>query len=75
MFYNMYIIIRGHIRDSFLTNELYSLIKILSEKYIIKIYIHTWSIKQNNISWRTLQNDFTPIDVKYIKTYFTPLHI
>ena len=46
----MYIIIRGHIRNSFETKELYNLIKYLSEKYTIKIYIHSWSVKQNNIS-------------------------
>jgi hypothetical protein len=69
----MYIIIRGHIRNSFQTNELYNLIKYLSENYIIKIYIHTWSIKQNNISWRSIKNDFTKINIKYIKLYFKDL--
>ena len=75
LFYNinMYIIIRGHIRNSFLTNELYNLIQYLSKKYIIKIYVHTWSIKQNNISWRPLENDFTTINVEYIKAYFKDL--
>lgn len=69
----MYIIIRGHIRNSFTTNELYNLIKYLSENYKIKIYIHTWNIKQNNISWREIKNDFTIIDIDFIKLYFKDL--
>jgi hypothetical protein len=56
-----------------MTNELYDLIKYLSNKYIIKIFIHTWSIKQNNISWRTITNDFTEINIEYIKLYFKDL--
>ena len=69
----MFIIIRGHIRNSFITNELYNLIKYLSEQYIIKIYIHVWYIKQNNISWRPMKNDFTIINIDYIKLYFKNL--
>jgi len=69
----MYIIIRGHIRNSFTTNDLYNFIKYLSEKYTIKIYIHTWSIKQNNISWRPIENDFTEINIEYIQSYFQDL--
>jgi hypothetical protein len=59
--------------DSFTTNELYNFIKYLSERYTIQIYIHTWSIKQNNISWRQINNDFTEINVEYIKSYFKDL--
>ena len=69
----MYIIIRGHIRNSFTTNDLYNLIKYLSEKYTIKIYIHTWSIKQNNVSWRPIENDFTEINIEYFQSYFQDL--
>ena len=71
----MYIIIRGHIRNSFETNELYNLIKYLSLNYKIEIYIHTWSIKQNNISWRLIENDFTEINIEYIQAYFKDLFI
>lgn len=71
----MHIIIRGHIRNAFETNELYNLIKYLSEKYTkIEIYIHTWSIKQNNISWRKIDNDYTEINNKYIESYFKDLY-
>lgn len=69
----MYIVIRGHIRNSFTTNDLYNLLKYLSEKYTIKIYIHTWSIKQNNVSWRPIENDFTEINIEYFQSYFQDL--
>jgi hypothetical protein len=69
----MIIIIRGHIRNSFNTKELYDLIKYLSINYKIKIFIHTWSIKQNNLSWRPINNDFTEITSDYIKLYFKDL--
>jgi len=69
----MIIIIRGHIRNSFNDNQLYNLLKYLSINYDIDIYIHTWSIKQNNLSWRNLENDFTIIDENYIYNYFKDL--
>ena len=51
----MILIIRGHIRNSFETKNLYNLIK---EIHIIfpglKIFIHTWNIFANNISWRNI---------------------
>lgn len=69
----MKIVIRGHIRNSFTTDELYTLLKYLSEKYDIQIYIHTWNKKQNNISWRTIENDPTEITNDTIKMYFKDL--
>lgn len=51
----MILIIRGHIRDSFKTRDLYHLIKELHIKFPdIKIFIHTWNIINNGISWRKL---------------------
>ncbi len=69
----MKIVIRGHIRNSFTTGELYTLLKYLSEKYDTQIYIHTWNKKQNNISWRAIENDPTEITNDTIKTYFKDL--
>lgn len=70
----MKIVIRGHIRNSFTTNELYTLLKYLSEKYNIQIYIHTWNKKQNNISWREIENDSTEITNDTIEAYFKDLY-
>ena len=69
----MKIAIRGHIRNAFTTDELYTLLKYLSEKYDIQIYIHTWNKKQNNISWRMIENDHTEISNDIVKTYFKDL--
>jgi len=69
----MKIVIRGHIRNSFTTDELYTLLKYLSEKYDIQIYIHTWNKKQTNLSWRAIENDPTEITNDTIKTYFKDL--
>ena len=70
----MKIVIRGHIRNSFTTAELYTLLKYLSEKYNIQIYIHTWNKKQNNISWREIENDSTEITNDTIEAYFKDLY-
>lgn len=70
----MIIILRGHIRNSFDNLQLYTFIDYLSNKYLIEIYIHTWSIKQNNISWRLINNDFTAITENYIQNYFQDLY-
>ncbi len=71
----MIILLRGHIRNSFDNEELYNFINELSKKYLIQIYIHTWNIKQNNISWRKMENDFTEITIKTIQNYFKDLNI
>lgn len=70
----MKIVIRGHIRNSFTTVELYTLLKYLSEKYNIQIYIHTWNKKQNDISWREIENESTEITNDTIETYFKDLY-
>lgn len=66
----MKITIRGHVRNAFSTDELYTLLKELSTKYPIEIYIHTWNKKQNNISWRPIENDDTIVNTLVLKSYF-----
>jgi len=72
----MNLIIRGHIRKSFLNNGLYNLIKAI---YIcnpmLKIYIHTWCIVQNKISWRKIEEDLRPVNEDFIRAYFKDLSI
>lgn len=69
----MILLLRGHIRNSFDDDRLYNLVKELIDKYDIKIYIHTWSVQQTNISWRTLQNISTQITNDTIYNYFKDL--
>ena len=70
----MILIIRGHIRDSFETKKLYNLIK---ETHAIipdlKIFIHTWNIFANNISWRNINVNEQCVDDKVIYDYFDDL--
>lgn len=67
------LILRGHIRKSFDNNELYNFIKILSNNYKLKIYLHTWNTKSNNLSWREIEEDNTNINEDTIKKYFNDL--
>lgn len=70
----MNLIIRGHIRKSFLNDGLYNLIKAIYLKNpTLKIYIHTWCIVQNNISWRKIEADLTPVTEDLIRGYFKDL--
>jgi len=70
----MILIIRGHIRKSFETKELYNLVK---ELHIIipdlKIFIHTWNIFSNNISWRNITINEQNVNDKIIYDYFDDL--
>lgn len=70
----MILIIRGHIRQSFETKQLYNLVK---ELYIIfpdlKIFIHTWNIFSNNISWRNITINEQNVNDKIIYDYFDDL--
>ena len=67
----MILIIRGHIRNSFENNDLYSLIKnIYHLDNTLTIYIHTWNIFSNNISWRRINTNNTIVTQDIIYTYF-----
>jgi hypothetical protein len=67
------LMLRGHIRNSFDNNNLYNLIKCLSDNYKLVIYIHTWKIQQNNISWRKMENIDKLITQDIIFEYFNDL--
>lgn len=69
------ILLRGHVRDSFDTDDLYNLILTISKKYNIKIYIHTWNKKANNISWREYRENNDIIDESSILNYFKDLSV
>lgn len=70
----MILIIRGHIRNSFETKELYNLIKeIHNLSPDLKIYIHTWNIFANNISWRHINTNSNIVNFKIICDYFDDL--
>lgn len=67
----MIILLRGHIRNSFNDNRLYFFVKNLCKIYKnITIYIHTWDILQNNLSWRKMDNKYIIITKDLIYKYF-----
>ncbi len=73
--HKMNIILRGHIRNSFDNKLLYEFIKkIYMNEPNLSIYIHTWNIVQNNISWRNdLKNNLNSVTETLILNYFGDL--
>ena len=70
----MIIVIRGHIRSSFNTNELYNFVLSLHKIFPdLKIFIHTWDIYANNLSWRHINVNNTQVTEKVIYDYFREL--
>lgn len=70
----MILIIRGHIRNSFETKKLYNLIKeIHAIVPDLKIFIHTWNIFANNISWRNIEINEECVNDQIIYDYFDDL--
>jgi hypothetical protein len=67
--------IRGHVRDSFNTPRLYLFLKKLSTYFTLKIYIHTWNKKANNISWREYPENNDSITEDSIRSYFKDIEI
>jgi hypothetical protein len=77
-FYNtsqLIINIRGHVRESLRTPQLYLFLKKLSRYFELKIYIHTWNIKANNLSWQKIKQDTTVVTKQIIKDYFHDLPV
>lgn len=67
----MKLVLRGHIRKSFHNDDLYKLVKAIETALgSIEIYIHTWSIFDNGVSWRLMSEDTTPVSERVIHDYF-----
>jgi hypothetical protein len=75
--FNVYpsiLIIRGHIRNSFKTQQLYHFInKIYNLNPNLKIFIHTWNIFSNNLSWREINPNYNIVNEELIRSYFKNL--
>ena len=70
----MILIIRGHIRKSFETKNLYNLVKKIYNIFPdLKIFIHTWNIFSNNISWRGMEINNQNVNDEIINDYFDDL--
>jgi len=66
------LVLRGHIRESFKTNDLYNLIKEISSIiHNIQIHIHTWNIYSHSKSWRDdIIDNGNKVSLNTIETYF-----
>jgi hypothetical protein len=72
----MILILRGHIRESFNTKDLYNFVKELYTIFPnLNIYIHTWNIFANNISWRNIEINNNIVELSTIFNYFDDLKI
>ena len=70
----MILIIRGHIRNSFDNKRLYVFVKEIYNMFPnLKIFIHTWNIFANNISWRTIHVNTESVNNDTIYNYFDDL--
>lgn len=49
------LVLRGHIRSSFDDGRLKSFVDRICEEFDVGIYVQTWSIVQNGLSWRALE--------------------
>lgn len=70
----MILMIRGHIRNGFENDNFYNLIKNISNEFEVKIYIHTWNIFQNSLSWRRLAHDPNQVNKSVLSDYFRDLN-
>lgn len=70
----MKIILRGHIRNSFDDKRLFNLLhQILELTGSLEIYIHTWNIYQNSLSWRPMKENKNVVNESIIYSYFDNL--
>jgi len=70
----MIFLIRGHLRTSLNTRKLYEFInEIVKTDKDLKIYIHTWNIYANNVSWRTIRENNSLVSEETIYKYFGEL--
>jgi len=67
------LLLRGHVRNSFENDDLYNFIKKISLIETIDIYIHTWNVYSNNLSWREIKDDDRIIYEEIILNYFKDL--
>ncbi len=70
----MILVLRGHLRNSFENKNLYDLVNQIYQNHNdLKIYIHTWNIVANNISWRKIESNHTIVSIQNIYDYFDDL--
>jgi hypothetical protein len=70
----MILVIRGHIRNSFKSKQLYEFVEVIHELFPeVQIFIHTWNIFANNLSWRNIDANNDIVNEEIIYNYFGTL--
>lgn len=69
----MNLIIRGHIRNAFGSRGLYDLVREMSDRSELSVFIHTWNVFQTSASWRRIPDDHNPVDEDKVRSYFSDL--
>lgn len=69
----MIIILRGHVRDSLKSDDLYNFLRELHAISPLQLYVHTWGVKQNSLSWRRIPSDASMITDATITAYLRDL--
>jgi hypothetical protein len=63
------LVIRGHVRSSFGDGVLRGLVGRISERFKASIYVQTWSVVQNGLSWRRLQENHESVTEGMVRDY------
>lgn len=67
----MILLLRGHLRNAFSDLRLFNLVtRVSSLDNTLKIYIHTWNVYSNNISWRRIEINNRLVTIDEIYNYF-----
>lgn len=63
------LVLRGHVRSSFDDGRLRDLVRSISEIFDVGIYVQTWSVVQNSLSWRGLSDIPKEVDEGTVRDY------
>ena len=70
----MLILLRGHVRNSFESTDLYEFVRAIC-KNDTQIIVHTWDVRSNSLSWRSIDADNTPVTEAHVRLYFQGFHL
>jgi AraC-like DNA-binding protein len=69
----MKLLLRGHIRNAFDTDDLYNVLQNIHRAIGLEIYIHTWNVFSSSVSWRPIVSDNRTVTEAVIYDYFRDL--
>lgn len=69
------LIVRGHIRSSFNDAKLKCLLDELGLNFDLRAYVQTWSVFQNSLSWRKVEDIPTKVTEEAVRSYFGEIDV